>query len=76
MNLLKFFPLSIAKLLNVKVRISHAHIANDNVNHILSPVFKKLNLLFANYNFVCGEKAGKYMFGRKNFTLFLHYVWA
>lgn len=69
MNLLNFFPLSIAKLLNVKVRISHAHIANDNVNHILAPVFKKLNLLFANYNFACGEKAGKYMFGRKKFYI-------
>lgn len=69
MNLLSFFPLMIAKFLGIRVRIAHSHIANDNINPKLAPIFKQLNILFANYYMACGEKAGRYMFGNKKFYI-------
>lgn len=69
MNLVNFFPLMVAKFLGVPVRISHSHIARDNVNSKLVPFFKKLNMFFATDLMACGEAAGKYMYGNKNFTI-------
>ncbi|NMV55573.1 glycosyltransferase family 1 protein, partial [Lactobacillus reuteri] len=69
MSLLCFYPLSIAYLLGVKVRIAHAHIAQDNVNLHLATLFKKLNFIFANRYIACGEAAGKYMFANKNYDI-------
>lgn len=71
MNLVNFFPLFIAWMLKVPVRISHSHIAQDadNINPKLAPLFKKLNIIFANTLVACGEKAGKYMYGNKSFHI-------
>lgn len=69
MNLVNFFPLMVAKFLGVPVRISHSHIARDNVNSKLVPFLKKLNMFFATDLMACGEAAGKYMYGNKNFTI-------
>lgn len=71
MNLVNFFPLFIAWMLKVPVRISHSHIAQnaDNINPKLAPLFKKLNIVFANTLVACGEEAGKYMYGNKNFHI-------
>lgn len=71
MNLVNFFPLFIAWVLRVPVRISHSHIAHDvdNINPKFAPLFKKLNIIFANNLVACGEVAGKYMYGNKKFHI-------
>ncbi|MCT3439488.1 glycosyltransferase family 1 protein [Limosilactobacillus fermentum] len=69
MSLLSFYPLFVAKLLGIKVRIAHAHIAQDNVNPKLVKIFKRLTLLFANHYLACGELAGKYLFNGKKFDV-------
>lgn len=71
MNLVNFFPLFIAWILKVPVRISHSHIAQnaDNINPRLAPIFKKLNILFSTNLVACGEEAGKYMYGNKKFHI-------
>lgn len=71
MNLVNFFPLFVAWMLKVPVRISHSHIAQDadNINSKLAPWFKKLNIIFANTLVACGEEAGKYMYGNRKFHI-------
>ena len=69
MSLLSFYPLSIAWLMGVKVRIAHAHIAQDNINSKLAKIFKRLNCLFANHYMACGHEAGKYLFGDRKFDV-------
>lgn len=69
MNLVNFFPLFVARFLKIPVRISHSHIAEDNVNPILAPFFKRLNMLTANSFAACGKKAGEYMYGKHNFEI-------
>ena len=71
MNLVNFFPLFIAWLCRVPVRISHSHIAQDinNINPHLAPLFKKLCILFSNELVACGEAAGEYMYGDKKFHI-------
>lgn len=69
MNLVNFFPLLVAKFLKVPVRISHSHIAKDNINPKLAPIFKKLNIKFSTNLMACGMQAGKYMYGNKDFDI-------
>ena len=70
MSLLNFIPLLCGFLCNVKVRISHSHIANKNINSTAAEkVFKFLNILFSNYLLACGYNAGKYMYGDRDFTI-------
>lgn len=71
MNLVNFFPLFIAWLCRVPVRISHSHIAQDidNINPKLAPIYKKLCILFSNNLVACGEAAGKYMYGNRPFRI-------
>lgn len=70
MNLLNFIPLLCGLLCGVKVRISHSHIANKNINSTVEEkVFKYLNILFSNLFLSCGYNAGKYMYGDRNFTI-------
>lgn len=71
MNLVNFFPLFIAWLCRVPVRISHSHIAQDinNINPHLAPLFKKVCILFSNELVACGEAAGEYMYGDKKFHI-------
>ena len=69
MSLLSFYPLAVAWLLGVKVRIAHAHIAQDNINPYMAKIFKKLNLFFANHYIACGQAAGEYLFGKNKFDI-------
>ncbi|WP_261622618.1 glycosyltransferase [Limosilactobacillus fermentum] len=69
MNLVNFFPLAVAWFLKIPVRITHSHIAEDNVNPILAPFFKQMNMFFATYLAACGEKAGLYMYGKNKFKI-------
>lgn len=70
MSLLNFFPLFIAMFVGIKVRICHAHISMDNINSkILSTIFKKVNIVFANQLVACGVDAGKYMYQDRPFKV-------
>lgn len=71
MNLVNFFPLFVAWILRVPVRISHSHIAQDadNINPKFSSLFKRLCILFSTNLVACGEEAGKYMYGNKKFHI-------
>jgi len=57
-----------AKLAGCKVRIAHSHnttCENKKADQILRPLFNKLYT----ESFACGQEAGKWMFGPKNFTV-------
>lgn len=71
MNLSNFFPLFIALLCGVPIRISHSHIAQDidNINPKLAPVYKMLCIKFATNLVACGKAAGKYMYGNRDFKI-------
>lgn len=70
MNLLNFLPLFAGKLNGVKIRISHSHIAHINIgSRILEKIFKRLNILTANFLLSCGTKAGQYMYGNNKYIV-------
>lgn len=57
-----------AKLAGCKVRIAHSHnttCENKKADKMLRPLFDKLYT----ESFACGQEAGKWMFGKKNFTV-------
>ncbi|WP_299311832.1 glycosyltransferase family 1 protein [uncultured Aquimarina sp.] len=80
LNTFSCFPLKIAKEFNIPCRIAHAHIAIDDVGissffsqkESLKETFKKLIKLQlkkkvkkdATHLFSCGDKAGKWLFGK------------
>lgn len=68
MNLMNFCALIPAKLLGIKVRISHSHIAEKNKNFFykaMACVCKKINIYAATEFMACGEEAGEYMYGKR-----------
>lgn len=70
MSMLNFFPLIIAKLCRVKVRISHSHTSSGGVNFgPLNKLVKKLNMSLATHLMACGKDAGKYMYGKNKFSI-------
>ncbi|MHA7059207.1 glycosyltransferase family 1 protein [Aquimarina sp. M1] len=80
LNTFSCFPLKIAKEFNIPCRIAHAHIAIDDVRitslfsqkESIKETFKKLIKLQlkkkvkkdATHLFSCGDKAGKWLFGK------------
>lgn len=68
MTLTNCFPLFIAFLLGVKVRISHSHLAvskETGVRKIYNYILKKISWIFATDYFACGVEAAKYLFIKK-----------
>lgn len=68
MNLMNFCALFPAKILKVKVRISHSHTSEKNKSKIYTfaaDIFKLLNIWSASSLLACGEEAGEYMYGKK-----------
>lgn len=66
MTLTNFYVLLLAKMLGVRVRISHAHSAfrEDNLKAKLAfPILKSLNRLAANVWMACGYNAGVFLYG-------------
>ena len=66
MTLTNFYVLLLAKMLGVRVRISHAHSAfrEDNLKAKLAfPILKSLNRLAANVWMACGYDAGVFLYG-------------
>lgn len=75
MNLLNFIPLFCGFVLGIKIRISHSHIANNNIKYnFISECFKKLNILFASCLLSCGQEAGKYMYKNRKFKIIYNSV--
>ncbi|WP_270302333.1 glycosyltransferase [Baileyella intestinalis] len=67
MTLTNFYVLFLAKMLGVRVRISHAHSAfrEDNLKAKLSfPFLKWLNCVTANIWVACGYNAGVFLYGK------------
>ncbi|MBQ9071354.1 MAG: glycosyltransferase family 1 protein [Clostridia bacterium] len=57
-----------AKLAGCPIRIAHAHSTKCNslfLHKFLSPIFNKL----CTHRFACGIEAGKFMYGKKNYTV-------
>lgn len=64
-------PLKYAKKHGVPVRIAHAHNSNQarNIKYILKLWFKRKIEKNANILCACGQEAGQWMFGKKEFTI-------
>lgn len=63
-----FFELAVAFAAGVKIRIAHSHnttCEHKTMDKILRPFF----YLLCNGRFACGEDAGKWLFGKKHFTI-------
>lgn len=73
MTLMNFIPLFAAKLLGIKIRISHSHNSDVRKKNVLKKTFesflKHLSIKYANVYFACGEDAGKFMYGNREYTI-------
>ncbi len=66
MNLMNFCALYAAKKCDVRIRISHSHIAekdNSFLFNIFATVCKSLIMRYATSLLACGEEAGQYLYG-------------
>lgn len=68
LNTLNMFPLFIAKINKIKVRISHSHSTtspNELFRNMAKNFFRLFSKMFATHYFACSIDAGKRMFGKK-----------
>ncbi len=65
------FPLKAAKKANVKIRIAHSHSSKLDRDFKLPIKYISKNRIskYANKNFACGEKAGKFLFKDEPFVV-------
>lgn len=74
MTIANFIPLLAAKKAGIKVRICHSHetnpIGNNIIKKAIKNILKKLCVLFATDLVACGNEAGKYLYGKKQFKIF------
>ena len=71
-NIVNFWSLLPAKILKIKGRISHSHIAEKDKStfyKIIAYVCKRLTIKTANLYVACGKEAGEYMYGSKPFII-------
>lgn len=68
---MSFFPLYAAKNAGIPVRIAHSHTSKLDKDLKLPIKFLTLKLIpyVANYYCACGELAGKFMFGKRDFKI-------
>ena len=68
---LSFFFMGVARLCGVPVRINHSH--NTSLNHTpkgyIEFLLTKLVKINSTHLFACSEAAGRYMYGKANFTV-------
>lgn len=72
MNIMNFIPLIAAKMAKVKCRISHSHSCCLNETYLKKIFFKFLKKVIINYStmlIACGERAGKYLYGKNKFII-------
>lgn len=68
---MSFWPLWAAKSCGISVRIAHSHNTriDKDYKYILKCFFKKLLPSVANYYWACGDQAGKFLFGEREFDV-------
>lgn len=69
-NTLSVFPLIIAYLNKIPIRICHNHSTSGKgefKRNIIKYILRPFNRIFANYYFACGEYSGRWMFGNNNY---------
>lgn len=67
-----YFYLKEAKRAGVPVRILHAHstsAAGTKFTNFRDEIFQNIGKKYPNYRLACSEAAGKYLFGKKDFTV-------
>ena len=73
MTLVNFIPLLAAKKVGIKIRISHSHNSDVRKKNFFKLFFEKILKLLTNYyctiRVSCGEDAGKYLYGKKDFII-------
>lgn len=77
LNTLSVFPLYAAWRENVPVRIAHNHSVpggNELKRNVAKQILRCFSKLFSTHYFACSEKAGRWMFGDKDFDLGKVYV--
>lgn len=70
LNTLSVFPLFVAKLAGVPVRIAHSHSTSNKKEwkkNILKNILRPFSKLFATDYFACSEYSGRWLFGNKTF---------
>lgn len=67
MTLTNVFPLFVAWLLGIKVRICHSHLAEKKT--LKSRFLSFASMIFSTELCACGYKAGEYMYGKKDFKV-------
>jgi len=65
------FPLKIAQVNEIPIRIAHSHNTNQELNwkYPVKIISKKFIPKYANVLFACGNEAGKWMYGKKTFSV-------
>lgn len=68
---MSYLPLLAAKKANIPIRIAHSHNTSidKDYKYILKQIFKSKIKDVANYYCACGDEAGKFLFGDKEFTV-------
>lgn len=71
MDCMSAFPLSHAKKAGIAIRIAHSHNKNQNrdLKYPIKMVCKRLIPRYATHLFACGREAGRFMFGKHNFSV-------
>ncbi|MDN4832801.1 glycosyltransferase [Ligilactobacillus salivarius] len=69
MTLTNCFPLFVAWLRGIKIRISHSHLAPRKKKNIFEKMLAFLTKLFATEYIACGNDAGKYLYGSSDFII-------
>lgn len=70
-NTLSVFPLFVAEMAGVKIRIAHNHSVpskNEGIRTIMKYSLRPFSKTFANVYFACSEKAGRWLFGNKEYA--------
>lgn len=67
MTLTNVFPLFVAWICGVKVRISHSHLSYKKSTY--TRVLSNLTKLFATDYFACGKEAGNFLYGNSKFKI-------
>lgn len=71
-NTLNVFPLYVAWKCNIPIRIAHNHSVpgGESIKRTgLKYFFRLFSKVFSNEYFACSEKAGRWMFGNKNYEI-------
>ena len=73
MSELGYFALKEAYKQNIPIRICHAHNAPNNIDLKLfvRNYFKIMMKPYVNYHFICSEKAGNWLYGKKDKSKFI-----